>query len=103
MSTLFTTSGVYGNATLYFDPDGRLGTPNPTGPNLVRWMMAGRATLTTVNGSNLTTSPTAGYGGGFASAARFLTGNAFTGGQAAALTRIGVRAHLTKMNMLYPT
>ena len=101
MSVLF-GAHLYGKAAIYFDPNGALGPAAPTGPNLVRYLLGGRSSLLTVNGSNLKSSQVIPYVFSYQSAARFFEGNSLTEGDCPVLTRIGRRQHIFKMNLIYP-
>lgn len=98
MSVLF-AANLYGNAALMFDPNGTMGAASPTGPNLVRWMLGGRNSLLTVNGSNLGSPPVLTYSH-FSSTLRFSRpGSALQ----CAMTRIGPSQQTFPLSLIYPT
>lgn len=101
MSVAF-SAHLYGKAAIYYNPDGSLGSGAPTGPKLVRWMVGGLASLITVNGSNLATSPVTPYAFSYSSSVRFLPGNSLTQGFTPCLMLTGARRHVMPMNLIYP-
>ena len=98
VSVLF-PANLYGNAALMFDPNGTMGSASATGPNIVRWMLGGRNTLVTVNGSNLGSPSILTYAN-FASVVRFARpGNTFP----VVMTRIGPHQQIVPLSARYPT